>query len=95
MFHIPAGETFLLLEELEERIGIVAIHLHFLEAGEFSAEIELAEFMDTLVGARSLLTELIAWEVENFKPLGMILLVEGLEFVILWRKATLSSRILF
>ena len=69
VLHVPTGKALLLLEELEERVGIVAVHLHLLEAGEVGAEGELAEFVDALVGAGCLLTELVAGEVENGESL--------------------------
>ena len=76
VFHVPAGEALLLLEEEKEGIGIVAIDLDLLEAGELGTEIQLAELMDALVCARGLLSELVAGEVENLEALGMVLLVE-------------------
>ena len=93
VFHIPACKALLLLQELEQRIGIVAIHLHLLEAGEVGTEGELAEFMDALVGARSLLTELVAGEIENLEAISVVLLVELLQLVVLGREATFRCRI--
>ena len=93
VLHIPAGEALLLLEEEVEGIGIVAIDLDLLEARELSAEVQLAELMDALVGAGSLLPELVAREVENLETLGMVFLVEFFQFVVLGCETTLCCRI--
>ena len=47
--------------------------------------------MDALVGAGSLLAELVAGEVEHLEAVGVIFLVEGLQFVVLGCEATLRS----
>ena len=89
VLHIPAGKTLLLLQELVEGVGIVAVDLDLLEARELRAEVKLTELMDALVCARGLLAELVAGEVENLKALGVILLVELLQLVVLRRKSAL------
>ena len=79
---IPAGKALLALEELIQRIGIVAIHLQLLEAGEIGAIIELAELMDRLVCAGSLLAKLIAREIQDLKALCVICLIKFLQLCI-------------
>ena len=91
MGYVPAGKALLLLQELEEGVCIVAIHLDLLEAGELSAEVELAELMDALVGTWGLLTDLVAGEVENLKALGVIFLIKLLQFVVLRGEAALCG----
>src|SRR3712207_4851001 len=73
--HVETSKPFLALEELVERVGIVAIHLKFLELWELGAVVELAELVYALVGARSLVAKLIAGEVEDLESLGVILLI--------------------
>ena len=73
---IPTGEAFLLLEELIERVGIVAVDLYLLELRKLRAIGELAKLMDALVCARCLLAKLVAGEVEDLKALSMVTLVE-------------------
>ena len=75
MFHIPAGKAFLLLQEQKQRLSIVTINLDLLETGKFGAEIQLAELMDRLVGAWSLLSELVAREIENLETLTVVVLI--------------------
>ena len=90
MIHVPSGEAFLLLQELEEGVGIVAVYLDFLEAWELSAEVQFTELVDALVGTRGLLSELVAWEVEDLEALSMVLLVERLQLIILRGESTLG-----
>ena len=71
---IPSGKAALLLEELEEGLGIVAVDLHLLEARELRAVGQLAEVVDALVRTRGLLAKLVAGEIEDFKALGVIFL---------------------
>ncbi len=91
--HIPSVETFLLLQELEERVGIVTVHLDLLEAGEFCAEVQLAELVDAFVGTGSLLSELVAGEIENLEALAVIVLVKSLQLVVLGCETALGSRV--
>ena len=49
--------------------------------------------MDALIGTGGLLTELVAGEVENLEPFGVIFLVECLQLVILRGEAALGCRI--
>ena len=66
---IPTGKAFLLFEKLEKWVGIVAVDFYLFELWKLGAVVELAKFMDALVGARSLLPELVAGEIENLKAL--------------------------
>ena len=93
VLHIPAGKAFLLREVLEQRVGIVAIDLHLLEAGELCAEIQLAELMDGLISARGLLAKLVAGEVQDDELLRAVFLIEFLKLLILGSEATLRSRV--
>jgi hypothetical protein len=81
------------LQELEERVSIRTVDLYLLEAGELGTEVQLAELMDRVIGARSLLSELIAREVEDDKMLRTILLIELFEFIILRCKAALGGSV--
>ena len=74
--HIPTCKPLLLLQELIQWLGILAVYLYFLKAWEFGAEGQFAELMDAFVRSRSLLSKLVAGEVENFEALAMILLVK-------------------
>ena len=90
VFHIPAGETFLLGEEFVERVGIVAVYLYLLEARELCSVVQFAEVVDALVGSRGLLAKLVAGEVENLEALAVILLIEFLQLFVLRGESTLS-----
>ena len=85
---VPAGKTALLLQETEERVGIVAVDLDLPETGEVGTVGEFAEIVDRLIGTGGLLAKLVAGEIEDFKALGVIFLIEGFEFLILRSKAT-------
>ena len=93
MLHVPSCEAFLLLEVFEEGVGVVAVDFHFLETGEFSAVIQFAEVMYRLVGARGLLSKLVAGEVEDGESLSMVLLIEFFQFLILWSESALGGRV--
>jgi len=93
MIHIPAGKAFLLLQELVQWVGILAVHLDLLETGELRAEVQFTELMNALVGAGSLLAELVAGEIENLETLTVILLVECFQLVVLRGKTALGSRV--
>ena len=88
VFHIPSGKSFLLLQELVERVGIGAVYLEFLESGELRAVSGLAEVVDGLVGSGSLLSELVTGKIKNLKSLAMIFLVEFFQFFVLWCETT-------
>ena len=51
VLHVPAGKALLLLQELEQRVGIVAVDLYLLEAGKLCTEVQLAELVYALVSA--------------------------------------------
>lgn len=86
---VEACERLLLLEELEEVVGVVAVHLHLLEARELGVVRELAELVYRLVGTGGLCAELVAREVEHLESLRMILLVELLQLLVLRCEAAL------
>ena len=46
--HVPACEALLFLEELVQRLGVIPVHLYFLEARELCAVCHLAEAVDVL-----------------------------------------------
>ena len=75
MCHIPTSEALLLLQKLEHRVSILTVHLHFLESWELGAVGQLAELVNRLICARSLLSKLVAREIENLETLTMIFLV--------------------
>ena len=90
---IPSGKAALLLEELEEGLGIVAVDLHLLEARELRAVGQLAEVVDALVRTRGLLAKLVSGEVKDLEALLMVLLVELLQLLILRSETTARGRI--
>ena len=91
VLHVPTSKAFLFFQELEQGLSIVAIHLDLLETGKFGAKVELAELMDALVSARSLLTKLVAGEIQNLETLSVVLLVQGFQLVVLGSEAALRS----
>ena len=93
VFHIPSSKTFLFCQELVEWFRIVTIDFDFFETGKLCAEVQLAELVYRLVSARSLLSKLVAREVEDFETLAVILLVEFLQFIVLRRKTALGGGI--
>ena len=66
----------LCLHPLEHRLGLVAVDVCFAENGETDSVVELAEFLDRVVGAGVLGAELVAGESEEFDVVG----VGGFEF---------------
>ena len=73
---VPTSETLAFFQELEQWVSIVAINLDLLETRKLCTIVELTEVVYRLVSTRSLATKLVAWEVEDFKTLLMIFLVE-------------------
>jgi hypothetical protein len=82
LFKVPlnslqAHETGLFcLHPLEYGLGLVAVDVCFAEDGETDSVVELAEFLDCVVGAGVLGAELVAGETEEFYVVG----VGGLQF---------------
>ena len=72
---VPPGKAFLVFEKLIQGVCVFAVDLDLLESRKLRAVIELAKLVNRLVGTGSLLSELIAGEVENLKTLGVIFLV--------------------
>ena len=89
MVGVPSLKSLLLSKILEQRIGIRAIHLHLLKSWKLCAVIHLAELMNRLICARSLLSKLVAGKIKDFKSLTMIFLIEFLQFFILRRESAL------
>ncbi|QBZ58027.1 hypothetical protein PoMZ_02966 [Pyricularia oryzae] len=86
----------LLLEPLEERVGVVAVDVDLLHDGEGDAVVDLAKVLNVVVGAGLLAAELVAGEAEDGKVLGVLLgdlLVQGLEAGVLRREAALGGRV--
>ncbi len=76
---VPTGKSFLLFQKFIQGLGILSVHLNLLELRKLSAIVQLAETVYALVGARSLLAELVAREVQNLETLRMIFLVKLLQ----------------
>jgi hypothetical protein len=77
LFKVPLDslqthETGLLcLHPLEYGLGLVAVDVGFAEDGETDAVVELAEFLDGVVGAGVLGAELVAGESDDFDVVGV------------------------
>lgn len=61
------------LEPLVQRRGLVAVDVNLCHDGEGDAVVELAEALDVVVGAGLLAGELVAWEAEDDKVVGVLL----------------------
>lgn len=57
---------FLVLEPFEYRLGFVAVDVYFAEDGEGNSIVHETEFLNLVVGAWVLATELVAGETEEF-----------------------------
>src|SRR6185437_15171023 len=73
----------LVLEELEKRMGGVAVHVNLAEDRELDSVVQIAERLDVCVGAGFLVSELIARAPENFESAGVILGVNLLQAFVL------------
>ncbi len=62
---------FRALHVLEDRLCFVPVDVCFSEDGKRDAVVELAEFLDVVVGARVLAVELVAWEAEDDELVGV------------------------
>ena len=93
MLKIETLKAFFLLQEREQWILIFAIYLYFFELWKLGAKVKGAEVVNLLLGARSLVAKLVAREVQNLKTLVFIILIECLQFLLLWCKATTGSSI--
>ena len=76
VIEVKTSEWLLLFQVGEQRRSFRAVDIDFLKLRELSTKIELAETVDFLFGARSLLAELVARKIENFQSLLTISLVE-------------------
>ena len=93
MILVKALEALLCLQVGEQRRLVLAVDLYFLELGKLSTKIQGAELMNFLLGAGSLLTKLVAGEVENLKTLVLILLVQGLQLFVLRSETATGGRV--
>ena len=91
MTHVKASKPFLFFQIFIKRLGIFAIYFYLLEAREFCTIVQLAKFMDALIGSWGLLTKLIARKIKNFEAFGMIFLIYFLQFFVLRRKSAFGS----
>ena len=62
---------------------IRSVHLDFVELRELDVEVGRTELMNLLNRARSLLSELVAREVQNLQPLATVFLLQCLQFLVL------------
>lgn len=92
---LQAQHTGLLgLHPRVDRSGIVTVDVDLAQHGECHAIVDLAERLDLIVGARVLVTELVAGESDDGEGAGFLLLdglVELLETLELRGKAALGS----
>lgn len=75
-------------EESEKRVSFVAVDFKLFELVELGFVAKDAEIMDFVVGARGLMTELVAGEVEDFETLSVVFFVKGFEAFVLRSEAT-------
>ena len=75
------------LEEFVDRVRAVAIHFDLCKLVEGGVVFERAELMDFIVAARRLVAELVAGEVEDFQPAGVVFGVEFLKALVLRSEA--------
>ena len=68
-------------------MGVGTVDVDFVELRETDVEVGCTELVDFLYAAGCLLAELVAWEVEDFQAFGMVFLIDGLQFVVLWCEA--------
>ena len=66
---------------------IFSVHVCLFHLGEGGVEMHCAEFMDLFIGTGRLTAELVAWNVEYFESLVMIILVHLIDGSILRSKA--------
>ena len=85
---VKAAEALLCFQIGEKGRLTGAVHVDFVKLRELDVEIGGAELMNLLNRAGSLLAELVAGEIEYFKAIGMVFLVECLQLIILVREAT-------
>lgn len=84
----------LVLQEVVQRAGLVAVDVDLAEHGEGDAVVELTEGLDVRVGAGLLRAELVAGEAEDLKTLrvlGVQRLVERLERGVLASEAAFAG----
>ena len=67
---------------------IGSIHINFVELRELDVKVGCAELVNLLNGARGLLSELVAGEIQNFEAVLCVLFIESLQLLVLWREST-------
>lgn len=72
---------FLVLEPFEYGLGFVAVDVYFAEDGEGDSIVHETEFLDLVVGAWVLATELVAGETEEFDLVWVFLFKFFVEFL--------------
>ena len=95
MLRVESLESLVLLQVLVQLDLLRSVHVDFLELWELCVVVQLAEFVYLVVGARRLLSELVAWEVQYCELLVVVLLVEFLELGVLWRETALCGGVYY
>ena len=72
---------------------MLSVYINLVELWEMDVEIGCAEAVNLLNSSRSLLTELITWEVKNLETLSVIFLLEWLQVFVLWCESASGSGI--
>lgn len=67
---------------------IRSIHIYFGKLLKRDTVLCIAKSRNLLIRSRRLTTELITGKIENFQPLRIVLLVNILQIIILWRKSS-------
>ena len=78
-----SSERFLGVQPLEDLIGIFAVHVGLGHQREGDAVIQAAEFLNFLIRAGLLVTELVTGEADDHEALVTVLLIKGFQPVIL------------
>jgi hypothetical protein len=81
------GPGLLLLKEAKKRVSVGTVHVGLCEEREGDAVVLLAKDADSLVAARFLGPELVAWEGKHFKTATAVRAIEGFKTGLLWREA--------
>src|SRR6516225_3526130 len=75
--------TFFALQPLVQRVGAAAVHFDLRKQRKSDAVVQIAERLDFFVGARLLMSELVAGKAKNFEALIVVLRVELLQAFVL------------
>lgn len=87
---------FLILQPLEERTRLIAVHIRLAHDRETHPIVQLAEFLDGVVGPGFLAAELVAGEAEDDEVVGVRGgdgFVDLLEPFVLWCEAAFGGRV--